>query len=173
MFTTSSDPVKVGLVASLNHPGGNVTGAVTLNVEVASKRLELLREMVPTASIIAVLVNPTNPNADAQSIQSKALQAAARTFGQQIVMVNAATESDIDAAFARIGDQGIGALLVNTDAFLFGRRNQTIELAKRYKVVAIFDRRRYVEVGGLMSYGGSVTDVYRLAGIYVCWIFEG
>jgi len=170
VFTTSSDPVELGLVASLNRPGGNVTGAVTLNVEVVSKRLELLHTMVPTASMIVVLANSTNPNAETQS---RTLQAAARTIGQQIMIVNAATENDIDAVFARLGEQRAGALLVDTDAFLFSRRDQLIELAKRYKIPAIFDRRKFAEAGGLMSYGGSVTDVYRLAGIYVGRIVKG
>jgi putative tryptophan/tyrosine transport system substrate-binding protein len=170
VFTTSSDPVELGLVASLNKPGGNVTGAVTLNVEVVSKRLELLHEVVPTASIIVVLANPTNPNAETQS---RTLQAAARTIGQQIVIVNVATESDMDAAFARLAEQRAGALLVDTDAFLFSRRDQLIDLAKRYKIPTIFDRRKYAEAGGLMSYGGSVTDVYRLAGVYVGRILKG
>ncbi len=170
VFTTSSDPVELGLVASLNRPGGNVTGAVTLNVEVVSKRLELLHAMVPTASMIVVLANSTNPNAETQS---RTVQAAARTIGQQIMIVNAATESDIDAVFARLGEQRAGALLVDTDAFLFSRRDQVIGLAKRYKIPAIFDRRKFAEAGGLMSYGGSVTDVYRLAGIYVGRILKG
>jgi len=170
VFTTSSDPVELGLVASLNRPGGNVTGAVTLNVEVVSKRLELLHTMVPTASMIVVLANSTNPNAETQS---RTLQAAARTIGQQIMIVNAATENDIDAVFTRLGEWRAGALLVDTDAFLFSRRDQLIELAKRYKIPAIFDRRKFAEAGGLMSYGGSVTDVYRLAGIYVGRILKG
>jgi putative ABC transport system substrate-binding protein len=170
VFTTSSDPVEIGLVASLNRPGGNVTGAVTLNVEIVSKRLELLHEMVPTASIIVVLANPTNANAETQS---RTLEAAARGIGQQIVIVNVATESDIDAAFARLADQRAGALLVDTDAFLFSRRDQLIDLATRYKIPTIFDRRKFAEIGGLMSYGGSVTDVYRLAGIYVGRILKG
>jgi len=170
VFTTSSDPVELGLVASLNRPGGNVTGAVTLNVEVVSKRLELLHAMVPTASMIVVLANSTNPNAETQS---RTLQAAARTIGQQIMIVNAATESDIDAVFARLGEQRAGALLVDTDAFLFSRRDQLVGLAKRYKIPAIFDRRKFAEAGGRMSYGGSVTDVYRLAGIYVGRILKG
>jgi putative tryptophan/tyrosine transport system substrate-binding protein len=170
VFTTSSDPVELGLVASLNQPGGNVTGAVTLNVEVVSKRLELLHEMVPTASSIFVLANPTNPNAE---IQTKALQAAARTLGQQIVMVNATTESGIDAAFARLADERAGALLVDTDAFLFSHRDRLVGLANRYGVPTIFDRRKFAETGGLMSYGGNVTDVYRLAGIYTGRILKG
>src|SRR5262249_25297423 len=156
VFTTSSDPVELGLVASLNQPGGNVTGAVTLNVEVVSKRLELLHEMIPTASTIFVLANPTNPNAETQS---KTLQAAAHTKGKQIVLVSAATEAAIDAMFSRLAEQGAGALLVNTDAFLFSQRNRLVDLAKRYKVAAVFDRRKYAEAGGLMSYGGDVADI--------------
>ena len=145
VFTTSSDPVELGLVASLNKPGGNVTGAVTLNVEVVSKRLELLHEVVPTASIIFVLANPTNPNAETQS---RTLQAAASTIRQQIVIVNVATESDIDTAFALLAGQQAGAILVDTDAFLFSRRDQLIGLAKRYKIPTIFDRQKYAEAGG-------------------------
>jgi putative tryptophan/tyrosine transport system substrate-binding protein len=170
VFTTSSDPVEIGLVASLDRPGGNVTGAVTLNVEVVSKRLELLHELVPAASVVAVLVNPTNPNA---KTQSGALQAAARTIGLQIETVNATTESEIDAAFAQVAERRTGALLVDTDAFLFSRRAQLVGLAKRYAIPTIFDRREYAEAGGLVSYGGSVEDVYRLAGIYTGRILKG
>jgi putative ABC transport system substrate-binding protein len=170
VFTTSSDPVELGLVASLSRPGGNVTGAVTLNVEIVSKRLELLHEMVPSANIIVVLANPTNPNAETQS---RTLEAAARAIGQQIAIVNVTTESEIDAAFASLADQRAGALLVDTDAFLFSRRDQLINLATRYKIPTIFDRRKFAEIGGLMSYGGSVTDIYRLAGIYVGRILKG
>jgi putative tryptophan/tyrosine transport system substrate-binding protein len=170
VFTTSSDPVEIGLVASLDRPGGNVTGAVTLNVEVVSKRLELLHELVPTASVVAVLVNPANPNA---KTQSGALQVAARTIGLQIETVNATTESEIDAAFAQVAERRTGALLVDTDAFLFSRRAQLVGLTKRYAIPTIFDRREYAEAGGLVSYGGSVEDVYRLAGIYTGRILKG
>jgi putative tryptophan/tyrosine transport system substrate-binding protein len=170
VFTTSSDPVELGLVASLDRPGGNLTGAVTLNVEVVSKRLELLHEMVPTATVVAVLVNPTNPNA---RIQSAALQAAAHTIGLQIETLNATTESEIDAAFAQLAERRTGALLVDTDAFLFSRRAQLVGLAKRNAISAIFDRREYAEAGGLVSYGGSVEDVYRLAGVYTGRILKG
>jgi putative ABC transport system substrate-binding protein len=170
VFTTSSDPVALGLVASLNRPGGNVTGAVTLNVQVVSKRLELLHEMVPTATPIAVLVNPTNPNA---KTQSEALQTAARAIGLQIETLNVTTENEIDAVFAQLAERRTGALLVDTDAFLFGRRAQLIDLAKRYTIPTIFDRREYAEAGGLVSYGGSVEDVYRLAGIYTGRILKG
>jgi putative tryptophan/tyrosine transport system substrate-binding protein len=170
VFTTSSDPVALGLVASLNRPGGNVTGAVTLNVQVVSKRLELLHEMVPTATAIAVLVNPTNPNA---KTQSEALQTAARAIGLQIETLNVTTENEIDAVFAQLAERRTGALLVDTDAFLFGRRAQLVDLAKRYTIPTIFDRREYAEAGGLVSYGGSVEDVYRLAGIYTGRILKG
>jgi putative ABC transport system substrate-binding protein len=170
VFTTSSDPVELGLVASLNRPGGNVTGVATLNVALGSKRLELLHELVPTATIIAALVNPTNPNVETLT---RDLQTAARALGQETVVVNARTAGDIDALFARLVQQRVGALLVDTDAFFFSRRNQLIALAKQYAVPAIFDRREFAVAGGLMSYGGSVTDVYRLAGIYTGRILKG
>ncbi|MDE5440861.1 ABC transporter substrate-binding protein [Bradyrhizobium sp. CSA207] len=170
VFTTSSDPVELGLVASLDRPGGNVTGAVTLNVEVVSKRLELLHELVPTASVVAALVNPVNPNA---KTQSRALEAAARTMGLQLETVGASTESEIDAALAQLAERRTGALLVDTDAFLFSRRAQLVDLTKRYAISTIFDRREYAEAGGLVSYGGSVEDVYRLAGTYTGRILKG
>ena len=170
VFTTSSDPVELGLVASLDRPGGNVTGAVTLNVEVVSKRLELLHELVPTARVVAALVNPVNPNA---KTQSKALEAAARSIGLQLETVGATTESEIDTALAQLDERRISALLVDTDAFLFSRRAQLVDLAKRYAISTIFDRREYAEAGGLVSYGGSVEDVYRLAGTYTGRILKG
>jgi ABC-type uncharacterized transport system substrate-binding protein len=171
VFTTSSDPVEFGLVASLNRPGGNVTGAATMNVEVSSKRLELLHETIPPDTIIVELVNPNNPNVERQS---RDLLAAARTVGRQILAVSAATKSDIEAAFAHLLEQRqLGALIVNTDAFFFSQRDQLVALAKRYAIPAIFDRREFAEAGGLMSYGGSVTDVYRLAGIYAGRILSG
>jgi putative ABC transport system substrate-binding protein len=170
VFTTSSDPVGLGLVGSLNRPGGNVTGAASMNVELDLKRLEMLHELVPGANTIAILVNP---NRTGIQTQSAALEAAAHTMGRQIVIVNAGSESELDTAFARIANQGAGALFVHTDAFLFSQRDQLIELAKRYGVPASFDRREFVELGGLMSYGGSVTDVYYLAGIYTGRILKG
>jgi putative tryptophan/tyrosine transport system substrate-binding protein len=170
VFTTSSDPVDLGLVASLSRPGGNVTGVVTLNVELASKRLEQLHELVPSTSVIALLINPTNPNV---KNESNDLQGSAHTIGHQLLVLEARTEDEIDMAFARFVQQQARALLVNTDAFFFSRRNQLIALAKRYAVPAIFDRREFAEIGGLMSYGGSVTDVYRLAGTYTGRIIKG
>jgi putative tryptophan/tyrosine transport system substrate-binding protein len=170
VFTTSSDPVELGLVASLSRPGGNVTGAATLNVEVGSKRLELLHEIVPPAAMIVELVNPNNPNLETQL---RNLQAAGHTVGRRILALSARTQSEIDAAFARLVEQQAGGLLINTDAFFFTQRDQLIALAKRYAIPAIFDRREFAEAGGLMSYGGSVTDVYRLAGIYTGRILNG
>jgi putative ABC transport system substrate-binding protein len=126
--------------------------------------------LVPTATIIAALVNPTNPNVETLT---RDLQTAARALGQETVVVNARTAGDIDALFARLVQQRVGALLVDTDAFFFSRRNQLIALAKQYAVPAIFDRREFAVAGGLMSYGGSVTDVYRLAGIYTGRILKG
>ena len=170
VFTTSSDPVELGLVASLSRPGSNVTGATTLNVEVGSKRLELLHEIVPPAAMIVELVNPNNPNLETQL---RNLQAAGHTVGRRILVLSARTQNEIDAAFARLVEQQAGGLLVNTDAFFFSQRDQLIALAKRYAIPAIFDRREFAEAGGLMSYGGSVTDVYRLAGMYTGRILDG
>src|ERR1700704_4264565 len=134
VFTTSSDPVALGLVASLSRPGGNVTGVVTLNVELGSKRLELLREVVAADTAIVVLANPANPNFEAQLTD---LQTAARSIGQRIVVGTPETGGDIDAAFARLAQEQAGAVLVNTDAFLFSRREQLAALAKRHAVPAI------------------------------------
>jgi putative ABC transport system substrate-binding protein len=147
-----------------------VTGAATLNVEVDLKRLEMLRELVPGAAAFALLVNPNRPGVQAQSAS---LEAAARSMGRRTVVLSAASESEVDMAFANFAKQGAEALLVHTDAFFFSRRDQLIELTKRYAIPAVFDRREFAELGGLMSYGGSVTDVYYLAGIYTGRILKG
>jgi putative ABC transport system substrate-binding protein len=171
VFTTSSDPVKIGLVASLSHPGGNVTGAVTLNVEVAPKRLELLNSMVPAAGMIGALINPER--ASAADDQLRALRRAADALGQDIRVFRAESESEIEAAFAQLAEQRAKALFVTTDAFFFSQRSRLIGLANHHAIPTIFDRREFVEAGGLMSYGGSVTDIYRLAGGYVGRILKG
>jgi putative tryptophan/tyrosine transport system substrate-binding protein len=170
VFTTSSDPVKLGLVASLSHPGGNVTGAVTLNVEVGPKRLELLHNMTPTVGIIGVLINPDR--ASAADDQLRPLRAAAHALGQEIRIFRAETESDIDATFTQLTEQRAKGLFVTTDAFFFSQRDRLIRLADRNAIPMIFDRREFVEAGGL-SYGGSVTDVYHLASIYTGRILKG
>jgi putative tryptophan/tyrosine transport system substrate-binding protein len=170
VFTTSSDPVEAGLVPNLSHPGGNVTGAVTLNVEVGAKRLELLHDIVPTTDIIGALLNPGRPGA---TDQSEKLQEAGRTLGLQIRILKASTERDIDAAVAKLAELPAKALLVTTDAFFFSRRSQLIDLGARHGIPTIFDRREFVEAGGLMSYGGSVIEIYRLAGNYAGQILKG
>jgi putative ABC transport system substrate-binding protein len=171
VFTTSSDPVELGLVPNLNHPTGNVTGAVTLNVETGSKRLELLHHAVPAATTMIVLRNPGRPGA---TDQTKELQEAAARLGLQLDVLDASTEDDIDRAFAHASQDGRPkALFVTTDAFFFSRRAQLVALQERYKVPAIFDRREFAEAGGLMSYGGNVADIYRLAGNYVGKILSG
>ena len=141
-----------------------------MNVELGTKRLELLREVIPRDATILVLANPSNPNFEAQLGD---LHEAARTLGQPIRMVTVGSETEIDAAFEGLAQQRAGAIIVNTDAFLFSRRNQLVDLAKRYAVPAIFDRRDFTAAGGLMSYGGSVTDIYRLAGVYTGRILKG
>jgi putative ABC transport system substrate-binding protein len=170
VFTTSSDPVELGLVASLSRPGGNVTGVATLNVETAAKRLELIHELVPAATVIGVLLNPNRPGA---TDLSRDLQEAARKLGLQIRVLNPTTESEIDLAVAQLAEQGAKALVVTTDAFFFSRRDQLIGLAERHRIPAIFDRREFAEAGGLVSYGGSVADLYRLAGNYAGQILKG
>ncbi len=171
VFYTGADPVAVGLVASLNRPGGNVTGLTSLNVEVGPKRLELLHELVPTATIIALLVNPTNPTI--AEIESRDAQTAARTFGLQLHVLHASTERNFDEVFATLAQLRAGGLVIGPDAFFNGRSEQLAALALRHAVPAIFQFREFVAAGGLMSYGGSLTEVYRLAGVYTGRILRG
>jgi putative tryptophan/tyrosine transport system substrate-binding protein len=170
VFTTSSDPVQIGLVASLSRPGGNVTGVTQLNVEVASKRLELTHKLLPMATIIAVLVNSTNPNTEAIV---RDLQAAARTLGLQLHVLHASTERDFDTVFATLVQLRAGALVIGTDAFFNSRNEQLAALALRHAIPAIYQEREFVAAGGLMSYGASVPDSYRLAGSYTGRILKG
>jgi ABC-type uncharacterized transport system substrate-binding protein len=162
-FTAGGDPVKDGLVTSLNRPGGNVTGVSLFFGELAAKRLELLRELLPGAADLAVLLNPNNPNAEARSGD---VQAAARAVGQKIHVFDANSESDIDRSFATFVQRGAGALLVGDDPFFEGRRVHLVNLAARYAVPAIYPNREYTTAGGLISYGTSFTDAYREVGIY-------
>jgi len=170
VFTTASDPVQVGLVASMSRPGGNVTGVTQLNVEVMPKLLELAHELVSTATSIAVLVNPTNPNTETQL---RDLQAAARILGVQLHVLSASTERDLDAAFATLVQLRAGALVINTDAFFLSQSKQLAALTFRHAVRAIFQDRAFVAAGGLMSYGSSLPDSYRLAGTYAGRILKG
>jgi putative tryptophan/tyrosine transport system substrate-binding protein len=171
VFTTGSDPVSVGLVASLSRPGGNVTGVTTLNVEVAPKRLELAQQLVPTATIIAVLVNPTNPNT---KTELRALQAAAPALGLQLHILHASTERDLEMAFATLPQLRASVLVISgADTFLISRSEQLAALTVRHAVPTIFQFREFAAAGGLMSYGGSITDSYRQAGIYAGRILKG
>ncbi len=170
VFTTSSDPVQLGLVASLSRPGGNVTGATQLSVEVGPKRLELAHELIPAATDVALLVNPTNPSAETLS---KALLAAALTHGLQLHVLRASTEPEIDIAFTSYVERRASVLVIGTDAFFNGQSKQLAELALRHSVPAIYQYGDFTAAGGLMSYGGSIKDLYRLAGIYTGRILKG
>ena len=171
VFRLAVDPIAAGLVASLSHPGGNVTGVTTLNLEVGPKRLEFLHELVPTATIMAALVNPTNPsNAE---ILSRDLQATARLVGLQLHLLHASSDADIDAAFATLTELRAGGLVIGTDAFFTDRNEKLAALALRYRIPTIYQWREFVAAGGLMSYGGNVADSYRLAGVYTGRILKG
>jgi ABC-type uncharacterized transport system substrate-binding protein len=171
VFTTAADPVKLGLVASFNRPGGNLTGVSNLNVEVTPKRLELLHELAPTAIIIALLVNPTNPTV-AETL-SRGTQAAANILGLKLHVLHASTERDIDTAFATLLQLRAGGLIVGTDPFFISRSKQLAALALRHAVPTIFQYHEFVAAGGLMSYGGRITEGYRQAGIYTGRILKG
>ena len=168
VFHGSVDPVEAGLVASLNRPGGNVTGVVTLNMDTGQKRL--MHELLPAATTIGLLLNPANAVAEAQS---KDLQAAARTLGLQLRIANASTERDFDAAFASLSQGQVPGLVIGTDGFLVSQSEQLAALTVRHSLPTIFQYRAFVTAGGLMSYGGSVTDSYRLSGVYTGRILKG
>jgi ABC-type uncharacterized transport system substrate-binding protein len=171
VFHGSLDPVKAGLVASLNRPGGNATGVVTLNVDTGQKRLELMHEVVPAATTLGLLLNPANKVVT--ETQSKDLQAGARGLGLQLRVLNASTERDFEDVFASLKQMQVGGLVIGTDGFFVSRSEQLAALTIRYAMPAIFQYRAFAAAGGLMSYGGSVTDSYRLSGIYVGRILKG
>jgi putative tryptophan/tyrosine transport system substrate-binding protein len=170
VFANGSDPVSIGLVASMNRPGGNATGVSYFTSTLGPKRLELLRELVPQATTIAFLVNQTNPVTEGDT---KEMQKAARSVGQRIIVVSASNEKEIDAAFESVAGERAGALLVNVDAFFLSRRDQLVELAARYRVPASYNNGEYVKVGGLMSYGDNRTDSYRQVGVYAARALKG
>ena len=170
VFITSLDPVQLGLVASLSRPGGNVTGVTTLNVEVGPKRLELLHELVPTTTVIALLVNPTNPNAETLS---RDLQTAARGRGLQLHVLHASTERDFDPVFAELVQLRASVLVIGTDAFFTTRSEQLAALTIRHALPAIYQSREFAAAGGLASYGGSLADSYRTAGVHTGRILKG
>jgi putative ABC transport system substrate-binding protein len=171
VFDGALDPVEAGFVASLNRPGGNLTGITTLNVEVGPKRLELLHELVPTATTIGLLVNPTNRNLAAAL--SRDLQAAARTLGIELRVLHASTEHDFDSVFESLAGLRAGGLVIGTDGFFISRSEHLGALTVQHAVPAISQYRAFAGAGGLMSYGGSITDSYRLAGVYAGRILNG
>ena len=170
VFNVGEDPIKLGLVASFNRPGGNITGVNTLSPALESKRLGLLRELVPQAAIVAVLLNPSNPDAD---LQRRDIQAAATAIGQDLRTFDVGNESDIETAFAALVRQRADALLVGSDVFLTNRREQIVALAARYAVPTIYSFRSFAESGGLMSYSTNLVEVYRQVGFYVGRILKG
>jgi ABC-type uncharacterized transport system substrate-binding protein len=170
VFVAGGGPVDLGLVASLNHPGSNVTGVSILTAELLAKRLELLREIVPATTLIGFLVNPTNP---AVGVSNKEAETAARTLGLRLATLNASTPSEIEAAFSTLAMRRMSALLVDGDPLWTVQRNQLAELGARHAVAAIYPVRDIVEAGGFVSYGASISDAYRLAGTYVGRILSG
>ena len=171
VFLAGVEPVQSGLVASLNRPGGNMTGVAIMTIELGAKRLQLLHELAPTAAFIALLVNPTNPAATES--ETKNLQDAARSLGLKVHILPASTASEIDAAFETLVELRAGALIVSTDPFFTNHRPQIVALAARHVVPAIYDYREYPVAGGLMSYGPDLADSYRLAGVLTGKILKG
>jgi putative ABC transport system substrate-binding protein len=171
VFTTSSDPVQIGLVSSLSRPGGNITGSTQLHVEVMQKRLEAAHELLPAAKVMAALVNPSHANV-AETV-TKDLEIAARTLQLEFYIQDASTEREIESAFAAVAERRAGALVVSTDAFFVSRARELAALGLRHAVPTIFQDRVFAGAGGLMSYGGSTPDSYRLAGVYAGRILKG
>ena len=170
VFVSGVDPVKFGLVASLNRPGGNVTGVSFFTTALETKRLGLLHELLPQARVLAALINPNNPAAENQS---KELTEAGRAIGVQLHLVNAASETDFDAVFAKLAQQNIGGLLISGDAFFNSRRAQLVAMAARHAVPTMYEWREFAHAGGLISYGTSSAEAYRQAGIYAARILNG
>ena len=170
VFSVGGDPIKLGLVAQLNRPDGNATGVTSLTGLLGAKRLELLRELIPKATVVAVLINSTNPSAETYVRET---QEAARTVGQQIHTLSASTEAEIEAAFVTLAQMRAEALLVVTDAVFIGRREQIVALAARYAVPAIYEASVFARVGGLMSYGPNFAEAIRQVGIYTGRILKG
>jgi putative ABC transport system substrate-binding protein len=170
VFTTALDPVQAGLVASLNRPGGNLTGVAALTIELGPKALEVLHELVPTATVFALLVNPTNPGAEPLS---RDMQTAARPLGLQLHVLHASNERDLDTVFATLLQLRAGGLVISTDGFFNTKSEQLATLTLRHALPAIFPYREFAVSGGLMSYGVSNRDLYRLVGVYSGRILKG
>jgi putative ABC transport system substrate-binding protein len=170
VFAAVSDPVKSGLVASLNRPGGNVTGNAGLSIELDAKRLEILGELAPTATHVGALVNANRPGVE---VQEQDLRAAARTAGRELVLLRVSVSRDIDAAFATLAERKVASLVVGADPFFNNNRQQILVLAARHAMVAVYQWREFPAEGGLASYGPSLPEAYRLSGIYVGRILRG
>jgi putative ABC transport system substrate-binding protein len=171
VFETASDPVRLGLVASLSHPGGNVTGITQRNLEMVPKRLEFLHELIPTASVIALLVNPANPTI--AETNTKEVHAAARALGLEVHVLNASTEHDFDGVFAKVVQLRAGGLIIGPDPFFTSRIEQLAALTVRHALPAVYEVREFALAGGLLSYGTEITESYRLAGNYTGRILKG
>jgi putative ABC transport system substrate-binding protein len=170
VFIVGADPVELGLVASLNRPGGNLTGVSIMGVKLEAKRLELLRELVPGSALIAMLVNPSNAQAETQS---RELERAARAVGQQVLILSASTEDELETAIATLVRERAGALLVGADTFFTSQPTLFVVLTARHTIPAIYPWRSYVDAGGLMSYGASLLDAYRQMGAYTGRVLKG
>ena len=170
IFAIGSDPVEAGIVASLNRPGGNITGVTFLVSGLGAKRLDLLRQLLPKATLIAMLVNPDSPDTEAER---RDVQAAAQAIGHQLIILDASSNRDIETAFATFVQRGAGALLVGAGAFMFSNRERLVALAARHALPAIYADREVAVAGGLMSYGPSIVDAYRQTGIYAERILKG
>jgi putative ABC transport system substrate-binding protein len=170
VFNTGADPVKMGLVTNVRQPGGNVTGITFFSEELGTKALSLLRDLVPGAKTIGLMVNPNNPETPRRSADA---MAAALALGLTMEVVRASTPPDIDKAFDSLSERRVGALLLGADAFYGGRVQQIVSLAARHKLPAMYYRREFAEAGGLASYGASVTDAYRQVGVYVARVLRG
>jgi putative tryptophan/tyrosine transport system substrate-binding protein len=170
VFVIGADPVDLGLVSSLNRPGGNVTGVSFFVNTLGAKRLELLRELVPSATAVGFLVNPTNPTSASQTAD---VRDAARSLGVDLLVLNAGSERDIDAAFASFVQHRVNAAIIGADSLFLSRRDQLVGLAARHAVPAIYNLREFTDVGGLISYGASITDAFRLAGAFAGRILKG
>jgi putative ABC transport system substrate-binding protein len=171
VFETSADPVKLGLVASLNRPGGNVTGVTQTNAETTPKRLELLHELLPSVRVMALLVNPTD--SVLAETETNAVAAAARTLGLELRVLHASTDRDFDAVFAKLPQLSAGGLVIGADVLFTSHIEQLAALTVRHAVPAAYQWRQFAAAGGLLSYGSDVTDAYRLVGIYVGRILKG
>ena len=171
VFETGSDPIRIGLVTSLNRPGGNVTGVTQTNVEMAPKRLEFLHELLPAAKVVSLLVNPNNPSI--VEAQVNEIGSAAQALGLEFHILNVSTEHDFDAIFANLTELRAGGLVISSDPLFTGRSELLATLAARHAVPAVYKGREFAVAGGLLSYGASVADTYRLAGTYVGRILKG